>query len=98
MKVVFTEDHKEMLEVEKLLVKRFNFRWSILQNGMLLLREKFKDDKFLKDKGGVCISLRNDNTMTWSYGVIFKRSADKSTDAEVVDAKTIITNPDSFKQ
>ena len=98
MKVVFTEDHKEMVEVEKLLVKKLNFRWSILQNGMLLLREKFKDDKFLKDKGGVCISLRSDNTMTWSYGIIFKRSADKSSDAEVVEAKEIIANPEILKK
>lgn len=97
MQVVFTDDYKEMLEVEKLLVKKFDLKWSILNPGRLLLKEKFKDDKALKDKGGVCILIKN-QTLTWSYGMIFKRGAEKSADTELIEAKEIISNPANLKE
>ena len=97
MQVIFTEDYSEMLEVEKLLVKKFNLKWSILNPGRLLLKDRFKDDKSLKDKGGVCILIKN-QTLTWSYGMIFKRGAEKSEVAELIEAKVILADPANLKE
>jgi hypothetical protein len=84
MQIMFSNDFNDVIEVERVLVKKLRYKWNHLRRGATFLQTKFKD-KGLQET--LYIVLWDDKTLTWGIGDNIKHL---SKEIERIDIKQFL--------